>query len=63
MSEDAYCSKSRLHEVPIAALSLSDSEVLEVAIVENIQRDDLNIIEEAKGYQRLSDEFGYDHEK
>ena len=36
---------------------------IRIAIVENIQRDDLNIIEEAKGYQRLSDEFGYDHEK
>ena len=34
-----------------------------MAIVENIQRDDLNIVEEAKGYQRLAEEFGYDHEK
>ena len=42
---------------------LLDNESLEVAIVENIQRDDLNVIEEAKGYQRLSDEFRYDHEK
>ena len=55
--------RAGLHEVPIIILSLSDNEALEVAIVENIQRDDLNIIEEAKGYQRLSDEFGYDHEK
>ncbi len=55
--------KAGLHEVPIIILTLSDNEALEVAIVENIQRDDLNIIEEAKGYQRLSDEFGYDHEK
>ena len=39
------------------------NESLEVAIVENIQRDDLNAIEEARGYQRLHDEFGYDHEK
>ena len=39
------------------------NEALEVAIVENIQRDDLNSIEEAKAYQRLSEEFGYDHEK
>ena len=52
-----------LHEVPIVLLNLSDNEALEVAIVENIQRDDLNAIEEAKGYQRLSDEFNYDHEK
>ncbi len=55
--------KAGLHEVPINILDLDDNEALEVAIVENIQRDDLNIIEEAKGYQRLSDEFGYDHEK
>ena len=55
--------KAGLHEVPIIILDLDDNESLEVAIVENIQRDDLNPIEEAKGYKRLSDEFGYDHEK
>ncbi len=55
--------RAGLHEVPITILNLDDNESLEVAIVENIQRDDLNIIEEAKGYKRLSDEFGYDHEK
>jgi len=55
--------KASLHEVPIILLDLDDSEALEVAIVENIQRDDLNVIEEAKGYKRLSEEFGYDHEK
>ena len=55
--------KAGLHEVPIVVLDLDDSETLEVAIVENIQRDDLNVVEEAKGYKRLSDEFGYDHEK
>ena len=55
--------KIGLHEVPIIVLDLNDNEALEVAIVENIQRDDLNIIEEAKGYQRLSEEFDYDHEK
>ena len=55
--------KAGLHEVPIVVLDLNDNEALEVAIVENIQRDDLNIIEEAKGYKRLADEFGYDHEK
>ena len=55
--------KAGLHEVPIIVLDLDDNEALEVAIVENIQRDDLNVIEEAKGYQRLSEEFGYDHEK
>ena len=55
--------KAGLHEVPIILLDLDDNEALEVAIIENIQRDDLNVIEEAKGYQRLSDEFSYDHEK
>tara|TARA_X000001036_G_scaffold150413_1_gene142819 strand:+ start:204 stop:1073 length:870 start_codon:yes stop_codon:yes gene_type:complete len=55
--------KAGLHQVPIIVLDLNDNESLEVAIVENIQRDDLNVVEEARGYQRLSDEFGYDHEK
>ena len=55
--------KAGLHEVPITILDLSDNETLEVSIVENIQREDLNIIEEAKAYERLSKEFGYDQEK
>ena len=55
--------KAGLHDVPIIILDLEDNEALEVAIVENIQRDDLNSVEEAKAYQRLSEEFGYDHEK
>ena len=55
--------KAGLHEVPIIILDLDDNEMLEVAIVENIQRDDLNVVEEARGYHRLADEFGYDHEK
>jgi len=55
--------KAGLHKVPIIILELNDNEALEVAIVENIQRDDLNIIEEAKGYKRLADEFEYDQEK
>ena len=55
--------KAGLHEVPIIILDLNDSETLEVAIVENIQREDLNIIEEAKGYKRLNEEFGYDQDK
>jgi len=54
--------RAGLHEIPVNILDLSDVESLEVAIVENIQRDDLNPIEEAKGYKRLSDEFKYDHE-
>ena len=55
--------KAGLHEIPIVILDLDDNESLEVAIVENIQRDDLNPIEEAKAYERLNKEFNYDHEK
>ena len=54
--------RAGLHEIPVNILDLSDVESLEVAIVENIQRDDLNAVEEAKGYERLSKEFKYDHE-
>ena len=54
--------KAGLHEIPVTVLDLSDVESLEVAIVENIQRDDLNPVEEAKGYKRLNEEFNYDHE-
>ena len=54
--------KAGLHEIPVNILELSDVESLEVAIVENIQRDDLTPIEEARGYKRLSEEFKYDHE-
>ena len=55
--------KAGLHEVPITILDLNDSETLEVAIVENIQREDLNIVEEARGYKRLNEEFSYDQDK
>jgi ParB family chromosome partitioning protein len=54
--------RAGLHEVPVIILYLSDVESLEVAIVENIQRDDLNPVEEARGYKRLNEEFKYDHE-
>ena len=54
--------RAGLHEIPVNILELSDVESLEVAIVENIQRDDLTPIEEARGYKRLSTEFKYDHE-
>ena len=54
--------KAGLHEIPVSILDLTDVESLEVAIVENVQRDDLNPIEEAKGYKRLSQEFKHDHE-
>ena len=55
--------KAGLNEVPVIVLDLDDKKSLEIAIVENVQRQDLNAIEEAKGYQRLIKEFGYDHEK
>ena len=54
--------RAGLHEIPVTILDLSDVESLEVAIVENIQRDDLNPIEEARGYRRLNEEFKYDHD-
>lgn len=54
--------RAGLHEIPVRILDLSNVESLEVAIVENIQRDDLNPIEEARGYKRLNQEFKYDHE-
>ena len=53
--------RAGLHEIPVTILDLSDVESLEVAIVENIQRDDLSPIEEARGYKRLNEEFKYDH--
>ena len=48
-----------LHEVPIVEIDIDDLKSLEFAIVENVQRSDLNPIEEAMGYQRLIDEFNY----
>ena len=52
-----------LHEVPVVVLDVDDVKSLEFAIVENVQRQDLNPIEEAKGYERLVKEFAYDHNK
>lgn len=52
-----------LNEVPVVILNVNDEQSLEFAIVENIQRQDLNIIEEAEGYKRLMDEFSYNHDK
>ena len=52
-----------LHEVPIVVLNVNDVKSLEFAIVENVQRQDLNPIEEAQGYQRLINEFNYNQEK
>jgi len=55
--------KAGLHEVPVVITEVDDLKSLEFAIVENVQRNDLNAIEEARGYQRLIEEFSYDQEK
>ena len=55
--------KAGLIEIPIIVLDVDDAEALELAIVENIQRENLNVIEEARGYERLQNEFRYDHAK
>ena len=55
--------KAGLHEVPVVITDADDLKSLEFAIVENVQRNDLNPIEEARGYQRLIEEFSYDQEK
>ena len=52
-----------LHEVPVVITEADDLKSLEFAIVENVQRIDLNVIEEAQGYQRLIDDFSYDQNK
>ncbi|ATE63295.1 ParB/RepB/Spo0J family partition protein [Rhizorhabdus dicambivorans] len=55
--------RARLHEVPVIVRELSDADTLEFAIVENIQRQDLNAVEEAVSYQRLIKEFGHTQEE
>ncbi|TMV58115.1 ParB/RepB/Spo0J family partition protein, partial [Thioclava sp. BHET1] len=54
---------AQLHEVPVLVRAFSDAEVLEVAIIENIQRADLNAVEEAMGYRQLMDRFGHTQER
>ncbi len=54
---------AQLHELPVIIRDLTDTEVLEVAIIENIQRDDLNSIEEAAAFRQLMDRFGHTQEK
>ena len=54
---------AQLHEVPVVVRELNDTEVLEVAIIENIQRADLNAIEEALGFRQLMTRFGHTQEK
>ncbi len=55
--------RAGLHEVPVVITNVSDLKSLEFAIVENVQRKDLNAVEEALGYKRLIDQFSYDQEK
>ncbi|MDC2969884.1 ParB/RepB/Spo0J family partition protein [Candidatus Pelagibacter sp.] len=55
--------KAGLHEIPVVVTEADDLKSLEFAIVENVQRHDLNPLEEAQGYKRLIDEFAYDQDK
>ncbi len=54
--------KAQLHEVPVIIRDLDDSQTLQIALIENLQRQDLNAIEEARGYQRLMDDFAFSPE-
>lgn len=54
--------RARLHEVPVIVRDLTDAETMEIALVENIQRQELNAIEEAEAYQRLIEQFGHTQE-
>lgn len=53
--------RASLHDVPVIVQELSDTQALEIALVENLQRQDLSALEEAEGYKRLMDEFGHSH--
>ena len=55
--------KAKLHDVPVIVRELNDQEVLELAIIENVQRSDLNAIEEAGGYRELMERFNYSQEQ
>jgi ParB family transcriptional regulator, chromosome partitioning protein len=55
--------RAALHEIPIVPVEASDSEALELAIIENVQRSDLNPLEEAGGYQALASDYGHSHEE
>jgi ParB family chromosome partitioning protein len=54
--------RAALHDVPVVVVEANDSEVLQLAIIENVQRADLNPMEEAAGYQSLADQFNYSQE-
>jgi ParB family chromosome partitioning protein len=55
--------RAALHDIPIVPIEASDSEALELAIIENVQRSDLNPLEEAGGYQALASDYGHSHEE
>src|SRR5262245_35321493 len=55
--------RAGLHEVPIVSVEVTDDEALQLAIIENVQRADLNAIEEATGYQALINDFGHSHDE
>ncbi|MCB9978703.1 MAG: ParB/RepB/Spo0J family partition protein [Rhodospirillales bacterium] len=57
------CQIAQVHEIPVVIQSLNDEEVLEIALVENLQREDLNPLEEAEGYRNLIDRFGHSQEE
>ena len=63
MREDGLPKNAGLNDIPAVIIEADDIKALEFAIVENVQRSDLNPVEEATGYKRLMDEFGYDQEK
>lgn len=55
--------RAGLHDVPVVVVEVNDRDALQLAIIENVQRADLNAIEEASAYQRLAEEFGYSQEE
>ena len=61
--EDGVAQSAGLHEVPAIVIEADNLKSLELAIIENVQRKDLNVIEEAESYKNLIQNFGYDHEK
>ncbi len=55
--------RAQLHDVPVIVLELTDIEAMEIALVENLQREDLNIVDEARAYQKLLNDYGHTQEK